>query len=837
MSNGKKIVRLVFITLFILSPLAVLAQGIVVKADRMPVNSVLIGLRNEYGVQLSFNDKLLSDHSITADTSFASSDEALRFILAGLPFDFTKSGDVYIIYPITRQKEIVKYIITGQVRDHLSKESLPFSHIRFDEEWIVSDFLGQFSIQTLKPPPYNLTVSYLGYYILDTTIYSGRSILLNLIPSNISITEVLIKGMVIEKSVQSGRNSGEIRINHQIAQFLPGNGDNSVFNLLRLQPGIVAAGELANDLIIWGSYEGQSRVLFDGFTIFGLKNYNDNISAVNPFMAKDIRVLKGGYGAEYGGRVGGVVDITGVEGARDSPDVKVTLNNLTLNGYLSVPVGQRSSFVMAFRQTYYDLYDSESLSILSGRGNNSQNQSREVDLNVFPDYLFRDVNLKLSGELAGGDNWHISLFTGSDRFSYEAEDNTLTHNIYSSSEERNIQNGGSLLYNKRWKGGSTTTGSASYSGFLSNVYDIREVTRLSNNRVVSSYDRRFETLLGEYSARIDHIQPLPGNHSLKFGGGIVYDEILFNEDTFDIELINSFDNAPIVYGNFTDIIHLGSRVLLRPGLRADFPVNLAQTYLQPRISISVEATDFLRINASSGRYNQFMALSSTVDESGNYRFRWTLADNDEVPVLSSNHYVAGISYSKSDFQFSIEGFYKATTGITRFVSLNSIRDVYQGKSRSRGLDFFVKKEFGGHTFWVSYSLSKTEEYYPYFLIDEYRSALHDQRHEVKLAGIIDLEPFFLSGNWVYGSGFESPFPLIDSDLYGKPYNRVDISAVYRLSKSRFLFDAGVSLLNLFDTENIKYSNFTRIPLSQSAPLSIHAEAVPRTLTLFINFSF
>ena len=57
-------------------------------------------------------------------------------------------------------------------------------------------------------------------------------------------------------------------------------------NLLRLQPGILASGEQTNDLIIWGSYEGHSQVLFDNFTIYGLKNFNDNISAFNPFGNK-----------------------------------------------------------------------------------------------------------------------------------------------------------------------------------------------------------------------------------------------------------------------------------------------------------------------------------------------------------------------------------------------------------------------------------------------------------------------------------------------------------------------------------------------------------------------
>ena len=63
-------------------------------------------------------------------------------------------------------------------------------------------------------------------------------------------------------------------------------------------PGILASGESTNDLVIWGSYAGHSQVLFDGFTIFGLKNFNDNISSFNPLMAKDIEVMKGGFRCE-----------------------------------------------------------------------------------------------------------------------------------------------------------------------------------------------------------------------------------------------------------------------------------------------------------------------------------------------------------------------------------------------------------------------------------------------------------------------------------------------------------------------------------------------------------
>jgi len=354
---------------------------------------------------------------------------------------------------------------------------------------------------------------------------------------------------------------------------------------------------------------------------------------------------------------------------------------------------------------------------------------------------------------------------------------------------------------------------------------------------VLNIDNLRETNIDEIDLRIDQNQPLSENHFLEFGGGIIYDQVKLREDTSGTELINDLVSAPIFQSYGTDIIHLGKRVILRPGFRIDYPSNIYRLFFQPRISLTIDATDHIRINTSAGRYNQFMALNSVIDESGNYRYQWTICDNRKIPVLSSNHYVTGISYSLNDFEISAEGYFKTTSGLTRYVNSRNERRIYQGKSRSVGVDVFVKKEINGNTFWISYSLSRTEEYFPYFPSEKYRRAQHDQLSEVKLAGIIDLEPFYLSGNWVWGSGFYVPNPFMVFGPPGMPYNRMDVSAVYRLSKKKYLFDAGISLLNVFNTENIKYSNFTRIPVTSSSQVNIHAEAIPRTLTLFVNFSF
>lgn len=836
MNKHKKIaVLLLFFEIFFLSSL-LYSQKIPVKAYNLPLNTVLINMRDKYDIQLSFNDYQLSQYRVSLDSTFTTVEDALRHLISSLPLTISRSGEVFIISYSGRQMNQIRYLISGQVRDKMSGESLPFSQLLFKNKWTETDFLGQFTFQTFDQPPYDLKVTNLGYYILDTVVSSGSDIILELEPSRIYIDEIFIYGNKIENSIQSGRNIGEIKINHQISRFLPGNGDNSVFNLLRLQTGISAAGETSNDIIIWGSYEGQSRVLFDGYTIFNLKNFNDNISAVNPFLAKDIRVLKGGYGPQYGERVGGVVIITGVEGARETPEVKISLNNLTLNGYLSVPLAKRSSFVLAFRQTYYDLYESSKLSLFSGMGRFITNTSTDGIFNVYPNYIFRDLNLKLSGETAKGDNWHVSLFAGSDRFSYLLDDTTLTNYFYNSTDEKSIQKASSAFYSKKWNRGGITRFTASYSGLDNYRKDAIYVKRLQMNSPIVDINNTQNTDIIESDLRIDHYSPFSEKHSIEMGTGLIIDQVLFREDTSEVMITNKTEKNLIFQGYITDMYHIGKKIVLKPGLRVNYLYNISKPYFQPRLSLTINPTNQLRINAAIGHYKQFMALSSVIDIRGNYNYRWTISDNKKFPVLSSNHYASGISYVKDEFEISAEVYHKTTKGLTRMVTLRNNMNISTGNSKSNGLDIFLKQSFNRNTFWISYSLSNTMEHYDYFFTKEYRRALHDQLHELKLAGIVYIKSFYFSGNWIFGSGYNLPSSFIYNLQQSKPYNRLDLSLVYHLLKNKYQLDTGISMLNVFNTENIKYSNYTRIPLIGSSPISIQSEAIPRTLTLFINFT-
>jgi len=832
--SSNLILKKILISLFFLYLGTVaFSQEVKIKCTDEPLNKILITLRDSYGLMLSFDDKELSKYRLTVDKKFGSVPQAFDYLLNELPLGYEVDEGVYVIFNIRIKERPAKYIVAGRISDRINSETLPFSSILINNTGMISDAKGNFSFTSTTDSIFNMKISYLGYYIIDTVVAAGTSYNFKLTPSVIALEEVVVEGSVIARTIQTGTTPGVSRLNHKIAYFLPGNGDNSIFNLLRLQTGILAAGEQSADLIIWGSCEGQSQVIFDGFTLYGMKNFNDNISAVNPFMAKDIKVLKGGYGAEYGERVGGIVDITGIDGNRLSPSVQLCINNMTLNGLASVPFKKKSSLILAYRQTYYDLYDDiELTNSISGRGR----QNRGADYYIDPDYLFRDLNLKYSGS-GNKSNYYLSLYGGKDNFSYIFDQESQRNKILMDYGEQNIQFGASAFYGLTWKDRNISNLTISYSSLQTSRDQEKEVERTAGNQIFYSYNEHYEAAINEVNGRVDNRLTLTERHTAEAGIGMLNYFIELQEGSFQDTVSDKSDNLQLPYFYLQDKITLFKKLTFRPGIRTDFHMISKKLYFQPRFSVMYRINDNFRMNSAFGMYNQFIAKNMVMDASGNYKLIWALCNNDEVTVLNSHSYTLGLSFNKNNYTFSMEGYLKRTGGITRFLETGEGIIRYEGDGKTKGLDFFIKKEFKNQTLWISYTLSKTEEHFPYFLTEEYIPAMHDQRHEIKVAGLAKLKSFHFSANYVYGSGFPDPNQLPAIIDYAQPYSRLDAAIIYKLPVRKIHLDTGISVLNVLNTENIKYSNITRIPTDELNTVSIYAEAVPRTPALFLNIYF
>ena len=83
---------------------------------------------------------------------------------------------------------------------------------------------------------------------------------------------------------------------------------------------------------------------------------------------------------------------------------------------------------MAYRQTYYNLYNTGDFNIFSPIRHAPKDHSDQLaspnskfDLTVYPDdYQFRDLNLKYTQNFDNGDQFYVSMYSGGDYFHLSA---------------------------------------------------------------------------------------------------------------------------------------------------------------------------------------------------------------------------------------------------------------------------------------------------------------------------------------------------------------------------------------------------------------------------------
>jgi hypothetical protein len=840
-----------------------------VRAIDKPLSEVLVELRDSYGFQFSYSENELSKYKVSLSKTFQSPREAVEYLISGFPLSLKMLGNVFIIIPDKKQAQpTVVNKITGRVVDALSYEPLPFSHIIINNYSTISDANGHFAFTSKADSLLHVKISHIGYYGYDSIHRSGKNLRFELHPSVKELGEITVKRNVSNLNLEpvSGLKTGDIKLNNYVANYLPGQGDNAVFNVLRLMPGIQVAGEQASDLLIWGSQEGQSRVVFDGYTIFGLKNYNDNISVVNPFLVKDIKIKKGGFDARYGNRVGGLVHITGINGNQIKPAFSFNINNTTLNAMIEVPLFKKSTLVGAYRQSFYNLYNSDDFNIFAPTRqatNPNSNASRRfdnIDVSVLPDsYRFSDFNLKYSYNFSNGDLASISYYHGGDDFTLLSNasivrnqpgmgNNSTSFDFELENIEYHRQSGISALYSHQWEQGDISKLSLSRSVFnkisTEKIFSDNDGAGTVTNRDSSQVNNNTV----ENTFKLTHLVYFQNGHSLELGSGVSLNHanltsfIRFsNFDSLHQETNYQF-NRLFFYIN--DYFPMGPLWVLNTGARLSYSGEASKKiYFDPRVSLSYKATNEWTFSASWGIYHQFMYKLAAIDRDENYSWFWVTA-NQFLPVLQARHHVVSANYHKNGFTANIDGYYKTTNNISRRQvlikqtprSTNINFNVQTGNMRSAGLDLYLKQEFGQHQAWIAYTLSRTTESLADNISDlpEYSLSPFHQLHEFKIAALFNIRSFYLSGNYVYGSGIQ-----LLSNMFNAPvsYHRLDAAATYRLKRPCFTLETGFSVLNIFNTENLKYQNLININLTRNlGEVKIYTGAVPFTPTLFLKLT-
>jgi outer membrane receptor for ferrienterochelin and colicin len=254
--------------------------------------------------------------------------------------------------------------------------------------------------------------------------------------------------------------------------------------------------------------------------------------------------------------------------------------------------------------------------------------------------------------------------------------------------------------------------------------------------------------------------------------------------------------------------------------------------IQPRVNVSYALSDAVRLKASYGRFSQNMITVNNEDDVIALFDAWIPIPENLEPE-QSDHYVVGVDWTVArELSAGLQGYYKDYTSLVTY---------NQDKVDANDPDYInsTGQAYGGEVL-LRYGLPSVDMYLAYTLgwttIESNGftyAPRYDRRHSLNIMGILrPLERVEISARWEYGSGLpytqtagyydrfslEGVFEGSYVNETGEPYtilgekntarlpayHRLDLSATYHFALGRLRGSFGVSIINVYDHENIIY---------------------------------
>ncbi|MBW2701479.1 MAG: TonB-dependent receptor [Deltaproteobacteria bacterium] len=192
---------------------------------------------------------------------------------------------------------------------------------------------------------------------------------------------------------------------------IPGT-QGDVLKIVQSLPGVARnlamGGSGGPGIVVRGAAPEDSKVLIDGFVVPILYHFGGLKSIFNSDMLKRIDFLPGGFGAEYGRAIGGIVDVQTRPCDHKQLDGYVELSMLDAGFFLRGPVTEDLGFFVAARRSTVDLWLPYVLPDDAG-----------FDMTVAPVYY--DYQAKVDWSPTVADRFSIMAFGSSDELKFLME--------------------------------------------------------------------------------------------------------------------------------------------------------------------------------------------------------------------------------------------------------------------------------------------------------------------------------------------------------------------------------------------------------------------------------
>jgi len=706
--------------------------------------------------------------------------------------------------------------VSGYVKDRATGEALIGVSVYVKEAatGITTNTYGFYSL-TLPKGAYNLVCTYVGFgkqtRTVDLTAQNAR-LDIELGQEGENLQEVTVSTNREDdnvKSVEMSVNRVEMRTIQRIPALL---GEVDVIRSIQLLPGVSTVGEGATGFNVRGGNVDQNLVLLDEAPVYNSSHLFGFFSVFNPDAVKDVKLIKGGIPSLYGGRVSSILDVRMKDGNAKETAVSGGIGLIFSRLTVEQPLFKgRGSFIVAGRRSYADILAKP---FLTGDLKGSR-------------FYFYDLTAKANYKINDKNTLYLSGYLGRDVFGADFGFNW-----------------GNATTSLRWNHVFSNKLFLNATAFYSNYdYLLDSDLKRTNN----SDFFRWKSRIVNYSIKPDFTLFLR-NNTLTFGG----QSILYNFEPGTAEAASSgsvrafgLDNkyaveSALYVGNEQQLarrwqLQYGLRYSLYnyigPGEAYEYGTNVPvgtqrplintrtyergqtiQTYgnWEPRFSARYELNDASSLKVSYNRLAQYLHLVSNTTASTPLDV-WTPSTNNIRPQVAdqlAGGYFRNFGKTGTGYEASVEVYYKWLHNQIDYIDganliLNKYLegDLLTGRGRAYGAEFFLKKNKGDLTGWISYTLAKTERLVDGINNNRWFPTRFDKRHTLNVVALYDFtKRWNLSATFALATGTPGTFPTnsyIFQDIrvphnvdnsrnnYRLPaYHRLDLAATLQGRKGR-----------------------------------------------------
>lgn len=710
---------------------------------------------------------------------------------------------VFIIIPAAMSYSQINKegIIRGYVTDSLSGEPLVFANVYIEEvqKGATTNDKGYFVIAGI-PANVNLTIAitYVGYEPKVRTFFVEadklRQIDFPLAPSSYELETIEKIGERYQEKTETEISILRMPIREIVMQ--PKGVEADIFRSLASLPGVQMTGDISARYYVRGGASNQNMVLLNGVAVYNPFHALGLFSVIDPEVIKSVEFYKGGFPAEYGGRLSSILELVTKEGNRENLSASGSMSFLSTKFSVEGPI-PHGSFIFAGRRNY-------STKILD---NFFEDDDIPVD---FYDFFFKlnyaDDNILTNGKFSVHGFYSNDFIDNNDPEieNYEWENRILGISWFQMTNEP-------LFYEV----------SFSLSTFEGEV--IKNESRAKANR---NYVKDL-TIKADFSYIFDTKDEL--------GVGMKIMDVvteLYVENTYGaVSDIGSHGANISAYGKYKIlrwddwVIDLG----LRTNLTRLSGGGGGEYFFEPRTNISYSFSPLFKIKGSVGLYNQELTTLSDETEVISLFEPWFISPLYIDPARMLQYIVGFKSIITENISLDVEAYYK---DIQRQPVLNenkvfsNDKDLVDGSGEAYGLESRLVYKEQTFNFSVAYTLgwawkeANGLKYHPRY----------DSRHSVSILSDWSFaEGWHVSATWNYSAGLPftpfkgyynkyqpgdlfkphpqySPYTILgDRNVRRLPdYHRLDISLGKKFQIDFLKFQIDVSVLNVYDRKNLFY---------------------------------